>query len=185
MACGAEGSTHGSTGPSGQMLQTDLRHGCIRKCGSAWSWKEVYFLERPSSRCADPRLVVTHRFSWAQWCKGWKTLPSYRLEGPVPSRPSPVGQWFPSQDMCISYLHCCEVDASELGRTPGKLNRIFESDGPREPARRLGSSPAPRHRTRGRAAKWNAETWPVAGQGGVWVCGAHLPGSIVRQRVRE
>ncbi len=85
LTCGVERSTHGSTGPSGRPLQTDL---------GAWaSWKEVY--ERPSSRCADPRLVVTHRFTRAQWCKGWKTLPSYRLEGPVSSRPSPVGQWFP------------------------------------------------------------------------------------------
>ncbi len=94
LTCDAERSTHGSTGPSGRPLQTDLRDGCTRRCTSAWaSWKEVY--ERPSSRCADPRLVVTHRFSWAQWCKGWKTLPSYQLEGPVSSRPSPVGQGFP------------------------------------------------------------------------------------------
>ncbi len=94
LTCGAERLTYGSTGHSGRQLQTDLGDGCIRRCTSAWaSWKEVY--ERPSSRCADPRLVVTHRFFWAQRCKGWKTLPSYRLEGPVSSRPSPVGQWFP------------------------------------------------------------------------------------------
>ncbi len=111
------------------MLQTELGDGCIRRRGSAWaSWKEAY--ERPSSRCADPRLVATHRFSWAQWSKGWKTLPSYRLEGPVPSRPSPVGQRFLSQVMGIGCLHCCEVDSPELGRTPGELNRIAESDGP-------------------------------------------------------
>ncbi len=103
--------------------------------------------ERPSSSCTDPRLVITLHFSWVQWCKGWKTLPSYRLEGPVSSRPSPVGQQFPSQDMGISCLHCCEVDAPELGRTLGKLNHIKESDGPQETARRLGSSPAPRHLT--------------------------------------
>ncbi len=134
MACGTEGSTHGSTGL--QVNAADRNgDGCIRRRSSAWaSW---------ASRCADPRLVVTHRFSWAQWSKGWKTLPSYRLEGPVPSRPSPVGQRFLSQVMGIGCLHCCEVDAPELGRTPGELNRIAESDGPQEPARRLGSSRHP------------------------------------------
>ncbi len=86
-----------------KQFNTDWARSCVRRAvwltksssiPSAWaSWKEVY--ERPSSRCADPRLVVTHRFSWAQWCKGWKTLPSYRLEGPVSSNPLPVGQWFP------------------------------------------------------------------------------------------
>ncbi len=45
--------------------------------------------------------------------------------------------------MGIGCLHCCEVDAPELGRTPGELNRIAESDGPQEPARRLGSSRHP------------------------------------------
>ncbi len=35
------------------------------------------------SKLADPRSVVTHRFSWAQWSKGCKTPTSYRLEGPV------------------------------------------------------------------------------------------------------
>ncbi len=35
MACGTEGSTHGSTGLSGQMLQTELGDGCIRRRGSA------------------------------------------------------------------------------------------------------------------------------------------------------
>ncbi len=34
-------------------------------------------------------------------------------------------------------------------------------------------------RTRGRAARWNAGTWPVADRGGVWVCGACLPASII------
>ncbi len=38
---------------------------------------------------------------------------------------------------------------------------------------------------RGRAARWNAGTWPVVDRGGVWVCGACLPGSIAWQRVRE
>ncbi len=90
-------------------LQTDLGDGCIRRCGSAWaSWKEVY--ERPSSRCADPRLVVTHRFSWAKWCKGWQTLPSYRLEGPVPSRPSPV-----DRDGCAAPRHPDTVQAGTAG----------------------------------------------------------------------
>ncbi len=34
--------------------------------------------------------------------------------------------------MGISCLHCCEVDAPEPGRTPGKLNHIAESDGPHQ-----------------------------------------------------
>ncbi len=37
------------------------------------------------------------------------------LEGPVPSRPSPVGHWFLSQDVGIGCLHCCEVDDPNLG----------------------------------------------------------------------
>ncbi len=69
----------------------------------------------------------------------------------------------PSQDMGISCLHCCEVDAPELGRTPGELNRIAESDGPQEPARRLGSSPAPRHRTSGTSGTTDV---PAVGQRG-------------------
>ncbi len=40
--------------------------------------------------------------------------------------------------MSISCLHCCEVDAPELGRTQGELNHKAESDGPLEPARRAG-----------------------------------------------
>ncbi len=32
-------------------------------------------------------------------------------------------------------------------------------------------------RTRSRAARWNAGTWPVADRGEVWVCGARLPAS--------
>ncbi len=47
------------------------------------------------SKLADPRSVVTHRFSWAQWSKGCKTPTSYRLEGPVLSHPLPAGLWFP------------------------------------------------------------------------------------------
>ncbi len=35
MACGTEGSTNRSTGLSGQMLQTELGDGCIRRRGSA------------------------------------------------------------------------------------------------------------------------------------------------------
>ncbi len=34
LACGMEGSTHGSTGPSGRPLQTDLGDECIRRCTS-------------------------------------------------------------------------------------------------------------------------------------------------------
>ncbi len=56
----------------------------------------------------------------------------------------PVGQRFPTQDMGISCLHCCEVDAPELGRTPGELNCIAKSDGPQEPARPAGPLTYPR-----------------------------------------
>ncbi len=44
--------------------------------------------------------------------------------------------------MGISCLHCCEVDAPELGWMPGELNRIAESDGQQEPANGWA---APRH----------------------------------------
>ncbi len=71
-------------------------------------WKAPFKMRRPKIGRNPP-------LSWAQWSKGWKTLPSYRLEGPVPSRPSPVGQWFLSQDVGIGCLHCCEVDDPNLG----------------------------------------------------------------------
>ncbi len=48
--------------------------------------------------------------------------------------------------MGFSCLHCCEVNTPEHG---SEVNHIDESDGPQEPARRLGSSPAPRHLTSG------------------------------------
>ncbi len=90
MACGAEGSTHGSTRPSGRSLQTNLGDGRTQRCVSVWVfWTGA--CEGPGSRCADPRLVLTHRLSLLQWSKGCKTLTSYRMEGPGLSRPSPVG----------------------------------------------------------------------------------------------
>ncbi len=85
-----EESRHESTRPSGRSLQTNLGDGCTRKCVSAWaSWTVA--CEGSDSKLADPRSVVTHRFSWVQWSKGCKTLTSYRQEGPALSRPSPVG----------------------------------------------------------------------------------------------
>ncbi len=90
MACGAEGSTRGSTRPSGRSLQTNLGDGRTQRCVSVWAfWTGA--CEGPGSRRADPRLVLTHRLSWVQWSKGCKTLTSYWLEGPALSRPSPVG----------------------------------------------------------------------------------------------
>ncbi len=90
MACGAEGSTRGSTRPSGRSLQTNLGDGRTQRCVSVWAfWTGA--CEGPGSKRADPRLVLTHRFSWVQWSKGCKTPTSYRLEGPALSRPSPVG----------------------------------------------------------------------------------------------
>ncbi len=68
--------------------------------------------------------------------------------------------------MGISCLHCCEVDALELGRMPGELNRIAESDGPQEPLRRLGSSPAPRHRTSGTNGTTNVPAVPPGADAG-------------------
>ncbi len=47
--------------------------------------------------------------------------------------------------------------------TPGELNRIAESDGPQEPPRRLGSSPAPRHHTSGTSGTPDV---PAVGQRG-------------------
>ncbi len=94
MACVAGGSRHESTRPSGRSLQTNLGDGRTWKCVSASSsWTAA--CEVHGSKLADPRSVVTHRFSWAQWSKGCKTQTSYRLEGPVLSHPSPAGLWFP------------------------------------------------------------------------------------------
>ncbi len=60
MACVVGGSRHESTRPSGRSLQTSWTAAC----------------EGHGSKLADPRSVVTHRFSWAQaqWSKGCKTL---------------------------------------------------------------------------------------------------------------
>ncbi len=119
-----------------------------------------------------PKIGRNPPLYWAQWCKGWKTLPSYRLEGPVPSRPSPVGQWFLSQDMGIGCLRLlwggCPWTWEDAGRTKSQ-SRVRWSLGASETA----GHPAPRHRTsgtirdhqrtRGRAARWNAGTWPSGG----------------------
>lgn len=40
--------------------------------------------------------------------------------------------------MSIASLHRGKVDALELGRMPGKLNRIAKSVGPKEPERQAG-----------------------------------------------
>ncbi len=94
MACVAGGSRHESTRPSGRLLQTNLGDGRIQKCVSAsTSWTAA--CEVHGSKLADPRSVVTHHLSWAQWSRGWTTPTSYRLEGPALSRPSPVGLRFP------------------------------------------------------------------------------------------
>ncbi len=94
MACVAGGSRHESTRPSGRSLQTNLGDGRIQKCVSAsTSWTAA--CEVHGSKLADPRSVVTHHLSWAQWSRGWTTPTSYRLEGPALSRPSPVGLRFP------------------------------------------------------------------------------------------
>ncbi len=47
--------------------------------------------ELHDSKLADPRSVITHRFSWAQLSKGCKTLTSYWLEAPALSHPSLAG----------------------------------------------------------------------------------------------
>ncbi len=61
--------------------------------------------------------------------------------------------------MGIGCLHCCEVDAPELGRTPGELNRIADS-GASETA---GQLPAPRHHTSGTIGTTDV---PAVGQRG-------------------
>ncbi len=94
MACVAVGSRHESTRPSGRSLLTNLGDGRTRKCISAsTSWTAA--CEVHGSNLEDPRSVVTHHFSWAQWSKGCKTPTSYRLEGPILSHPSPAGLRFP------------------------------------------------------------------------------------------
>ncbi len=90
MACVGGESRHESMHPSGQSLQTNLGDGCTRKCVFALtSWTGA--CAEPGSRFAGPRLAVTHHLSWAQWSRGCKPLPSYRLEGPARPRPSPGG----------------------------------------------------------------------------------------------
>ncbi len=79
--------------------------------------------------------------------------------------------------MGINCLHCCEMDAPELGRTPGKLNHIAESDGPQEPARRLGSLPTS-HCTIGTSRTTDI---PAVGQRG----GKQGPGHGGPRRVSE
>ncbi len=134
MPCVAVGLSHESTRPSGRSLQTNLGDGRTRKCVSASSsWTAA--CEVHGSKLADPRSVVTHRFSWAQWSRGCKTPTSYRLEGPVLSHPSQDCD-FRTQDRGINSFHWSEVDTPELGGTPGELNRVAESDGPQEPPRR-------------------------------------------------
>ncbi len=92
-ACVEGGSRHESTHPSGQLLQTNRRDGCIERCVSA----STYWMgacKGPGSECAGPRLVITHCLSWARWSKGWRTLTSSRPEGLALSRPSSVGPRF-------------------------------------------------------------------------------------------
>ncbi len=92
-ACVEGGSRHESTHPSGQLLQTNRRDGCIERCVSA----STYWMgacKGPGSECAGPRLVITHCLSWARWSKGWRTLTSSRPEGLALSRPSSAGPRF-------------------------------------------------------------------------------------------
>ncbi len=78
----------------GRSLQTNLGDRCTQKCVSAsTSWTAA--CEVHGSKLADPRSVVTHHLSWAQWSRDWTTPTPYRLEGPALSRPSPVGLRFP------------------------------------------------------------------------------------------
>ncbi len=64
--CVEEGSRHESTCPSDQSLRTNQRDKCIERCVSAsTSWTGA--CKWLSSGCAGPRLVVTHRLSWARW----------------------------------------------------------------------------------------------------------------------
>ncbi len=88
MACGAEGSTRGSTRPSGRSLQTNLGDGRTQRCVSVWAfWTgacEGPGSKRRSKIGLNPPLFL----GTMKWCK---TPTSYRLEGPALSRPSPVG----------------------------------------------------------------------------------------------
>ncbi len=61
--------------------------------------------------------------------------------------------------------------------------RFSLSTGASETAEQLPGTQTPyqrdHRRTRSRAARWNAGTWPMADRGGVWVCGTRLPASII------
>ncbi len=82
MACVAGGSRHESTRPSSRSLQTNLGDGRTQKCiSTSTSWTAA--CEVHGSKLADPRSVVTHHLSWAQWSRGWTTRTPYRLEGPA------------------------------------------------------------------------------------------------------
>ncbi len=87
-------------------------HLCINILnGSLW---------RARFRMRRSKIGLTHHLSRVRLSKCCRTLTSSLLEAPALSRLSPAGPGF---------------QHAELGRTPGELNHVAESDGSQEPAK--------------------------------------------------
>ncbi len=93
---------------------------------------------RARFRSRNPGLVEDHRLYWVRWNKGCKTPASSRLEGPARLHPCQEDSNLLAQDRSIPSCHRSLENAAELGRSPGELNRVAESNCAREPTRRAG-----------------------------------------------
>ncbi len=107
---------------------------------------------RARFRSRNPGLVEGHRLSWVRWNKGCKPPASSRLEGPARLHPCQEDSNLLAQDRSIPSCYRSLENAAELGRSPGELNRVAESNCAREPTRRLGSAS---HASRRRASGSN------------------------------
>ncbi len=168
-ACVEGKSRHESKYPSGQPLQTNPGVGCIWWWASAsTSWMGAW--EGPNSRFADPGLAEGHRLSRYDEVRAVKLLPHLGWRDRLDCILCQEDSSLLTQDKCVSDCHRSLESAAELGRSPGELNHIAESDCANEPAGRVGQrKPLPqtlcewhqrdnRH-TRGGAAEGSRAGW--------------------------